>query len=216
MDPVKMKRARFARGVAALALTGALAGGLAGCGAPQTLQPYTPAAGVNTDIGPEGATPLKVRNLLVISREPGQGFLSGAIVSPTDQVVPEGIVTRRVPVPADALVGVSGAALAPNDAPEGQFAPVQTNVTLPPGQLVVLTDQQPIQLTAPGLTPGLLADVTLTFRSGATTTLRVPVVDGNLPDYRTVTPGPPAGSASPSAGATPAAGATPSPAATPG
>lgn len=192
-----MKRAKFARAVAAVALAGALTGGLAGCGAPQTLQPYTPAAGVNADIGPEGSTPIKVRNLLVISKAPGQGFLSGAIVSPADQVRPDGSVTRRVPVPADALVGVSGSTLAPDNSADGQLAPVPANVVLPPGQMVVLTNQPAIQLTAPGLKPGLLAELTLTFKSGATTTLRVPVVDGSLPDYRSVTPIPANGSAAP-------------------
>lgn len=192
MVPNKLKRSTISRAVAALALTVSLAA----CGAPQTLQPYTPAPGVNTDIGAQGTTPLKVRNLLVISRSPGQGFLSGAILSPSDQVQPDGIVTRRQPVPADALISVSGTALTSDESPGGQIAPVQTDVALPPGQLVVLTDQQAIQLRSPELKAGLLTELTLTFRSGATTTLRVPVVDGSLPQYAQVTPGAAAGSPS--------------------
>ena len=39
----------------------------------QTNQPYTPAEGVNYDVG---NPPVQVRNLMILSREDGVGFLS--------------------------------------------------------------------------------------------------------------------------------------------
>ncbi|WP_454227400.1 hypothetical protein [Propioniciclava flava] len=51
---------------------------LSGCGFnAQTLQPYTPAEGVNTQIGD-----VKVRNLVVVSDDEGHGYLSASLVSP--------------------------------------------------------------------------------------------------------------------------------------
>ncbi len=49
----------------------------------QTNRPYTPAEGVNIDVG-DPAIPNKVvhvRNLAIISWAPGEGFLSGSIVT---------------------------------------------------------------------------------------------------------------------------------------
>ncbi|OYO24436.1 hypothetical protein CGZ93_03320 [Enemella dayhoffiae] len=185
-----MGTSKFSRTIAATALIGALAG-LSACGTPQTLQPYTPAEGVNADITtPSASTPLKVRNLTVISRTAGQGFLAGAILAPADKVVPDGLVTRREPAPEDALTGVRGTALTPTGEPAGPPLQATANVPLPPGQLVTLTRQPAIQLNSPDLKPGLLVELTLSFRSGATTTLRVPVVDGLRQDYITVSPAP--------------------------
>src|ERR671920_153284 len=74
------------RGVRARGLVGLLAVlGLllvtAACGTDaQTLKPYTPAEGVNLDVGdsynPEQV--VHVRNLLIISKKPGSGVLSAS------------------------------------------------------------------------------------------------------------------------------------------
>jgi hypothetical protein len=67
---------------AAGALLGLLAGlallATSGCGFDaQTLQPYTPAMGVNADVGADRG--IHVRNLLIVSRERGQGFVSASL-----------------------------------------------------------------------------------------------------------------------------------------
>lgn len=56
---------------------------LSGCGfGAQTLQTYTPAHGVNVDDGG-----VKVRNLLVVADERGQGVLSGAFATDVDDTL---------------------------------------------------------------------------------------------------------------------------------
>ncbi|MGH3340799.1 MAG: hypothetical protein ACRDPL_18475, partial [Propionibacteriaceae bacterium] len=83
---------RFRTGAGVLALRGGtsllLVIGLllvsAACGQDvQTNRPYTPGEGVNVDVG-DPANPDKVvhvRNLLIISWEPGQGVVSASIVT---------------------------------------------------------------------------------------------------------------------------------------
>lgn len=187
-------RHRLTRGVAAVTLTLGLTAGLSGCGFDvQTLQPYTPEAGVNTDVSTEqGVGPTTVvRNLLVISRADGEGFLSA------------GLSVER----PDELVDVTGVAIGP-DGQRG--APLQVTLggdyVLEPAEgLVVLTTDRPvITVSGEGIVAGLTAELTLTFREGGTTTLAVPIVDGLAEDYATVTPAPaPTPSASPSPSSTP-------------
>ena len=168
---------------AALTLTG-----LSGCATPQTLMPYTPAEGVNTQLDAGQGSAIKVRNLMVISKTPGQGFLSGAILAPAEVYPGNGGAKDSQPAPEDVLTSVQGTALTPAGAAAAPLSPVQTNLTLPPGRLVVLTDQPAIRLNSPDLKAGLLCELTLSFRSGAKTTMRVPVVDGLSGDLINVQP----------------------------
>src|ERR671916_1499627 len=58
--------------------------GLGACGTDaQTLKPYTPAEGVNVDVGNSANLQevVHVRNLLIICKAPGSGILSASIVT---------------------------------------------------------------------------------------------------------------------------------------
>ena len=143
----------------------------------QTNRPYTPAEGVNIDVG-DPANPDKVvhvRNLLITSWGPGEGVVSGTIV--TDD--------------RDALTAVSGTPIKV-DATEGApfTATIPNTVSLANGLPVVLTDQEPITVKSPDLMAGLDASVTLAFQNAGEVTLRVPVVDGNEAQYATLKPTP--------------------------
>ena len=164
----------------ALASVGLLFG-LSACGFnAQTLQPYTPSDGVNVDIGldqnenPTAAT-VKVRNLMVISKAHGSGFLSATLVSGED----------------DKLTEVSGQALGPDGTTGSKLTTeLSEPVEITAGQPVVLTDQSPITLTAADLKPGQLADLTLSFERSGSYQVEVPVVDGNNEIYSGVEPTP--------------------------
>ncbi|WP_040158579.1 hypothetical protein [Nigerium massiliense] len=179
-------------GAAALAAGSLLLGG---CGfSAQTLQSYTPAHGVNLDQGF-----LKVRNLLIIAKDGGQGVLSGSIVSQRE---------------ADRLTGITGHAITASDAPGSQLTISQAAVPLPAGQMVVLAGDNGPQIRVSGsdLKPGLTAQLTLTFASGVTEEATVPVMSADDPIYATAVPsGPASSSASPSGSAS----ASPSPTTTP-
>ena len=54
----------------------------------------------------------------------------------------------------------------------------------------MLTDQSPITVKSPDLMAGLDAIVTLAFQNAGEATVRVPVVDGNEPQYATIKPTP--------------------------
>jgi hypothetical protein len=143
----------------------------------QTNRPYTPAEGVNVDVG-DPANPEKVvhvRNLLIISWAPGEGVISGSIV--TDD--------------RDALTAVSGTPIKVDGAEGAPFtASIPNTVSLANGVQVVLTDQAPITVKSPDLMAGLETIVTLAFQNAGETTRRVPVVDGNEPQYATLKPTP--------------------------
>ncbi len=143
----------------------------------QTNRPYTPAEGINIDVG-DPANPDKVvhvRNLLLISWAPGEGVVSGSIV--TDD--------------RDALTAVSGTPIKV-DATEGApfTATIPNTVSLANGLQVVLTNQEPITVKSPDLMAGLDSIVTLAFQNAGEVTLRVPVVDGNEAQYATLRPTP--------------------------
>lgn len=167
---------------------------LSGCGfGAQTLQPYTPAKGVNAQVGD-----VKVRNLVVVSDDSGEGYLSASLVSPTN----------------DTLVKVSGHPIMLNGS-AGTPLTVQGGipVALTANRLVVLTEPTAtLRVSSPDLQPGLLASITLEFASGAHEAIQAPVLSPEDPVYSTV-------SAAPVASATPtetaAAGATATPGATP-
>ena len=143
----------------------------------QTTRPYTPGEGVNVDVG-DPAMPDKVvhvRNLAIISFAPGEGILSGSIVT----------------ADRDALTAVSGKPLKVDGTEGAPFtATIPNTVSVANGALVVLTDQAPITLTSPDLAPGLDAIVTLAFQNAGEVTLRVPIVDGNEGPYVSLKPTP--------------------------
>lgn len=145
--------------------------GTSGCGfEAQTQMPYTPALGVNADVGPDAA--VKVRNLLLATRQPGQAFASATLVS----------------AQADALVTVTGAPIGP-DGTEG--AQLETTLTRPiqlePGNLVLLTERPPILMRSPDILPGATARVTLRFRQAGGVTMLTPIYQ-DQEELATVTP----------------------------
>jgi hypothetical protein len=188
--PARTGRVRAA--LAAAALVAVLPAAACGTNA-QTLRPYTPSEGINFDVGdltkPESV--IHVRNLLVISRSPGEGIISASLSM----------------LGNDRLTGVSGVPYRADSSKGSPFtATVSTPVVLANNSQVVLTDIDPfITVTgASGLAAGLDADLTLQFATAGSITMRTTVVDGNLPPYTEITP-----SAAPSA--TPSITAEPSP-----
>lgn len=153
-----------------------------GCGMRvQTNQPYTPAEGVNVDVG-DAADPNKVvhvRNLSIISWAPGEGVVSGSIVT----------------AGRDSLTGVSGTPIKADGSEGAPFTgTIPSTVSVANGLQVVLTDQPPIIVKSPDLKAGLDAIVTLQFANAGDVTTRAPIVDGNVGPYVSLKP-----SATPSA-----------------
>jgi hypothetical protein len=168
----RVRRPRPGRWVPALAMTFVLGLVLTACGFNvQTNLPYTPADGVNLEVGP-----VQVRNLMILSRTEGVGFVSATMSSSQ----------------SDALVGVSGTVINSDGSNGAALTATMPNpIALGNGTPVVLTDQPAfITVKADGLKAGLTVDLTLQFSSAGETTLRVPVVDGNHPYYATVSPAP--------------------------
>lgn len=171
---------RLARAGAAafLAATLTLA---AGCGFDaQTNQPYTPGEGINANVGSR-AEPVAVRNLLVVSKEPGQGFVSASVMATKSDVLQR--ITGRAYLP-DGSAGTPLTATLPG--------PLAVNA----GVLTQLTSTQLIEVTGADLRAGLEAELTLTFATAGEVTLRVPVVSADDPQFATISPSP---SPSPSA-----------------
>jgi hypothetical protein len=177
------RRSGSVRGVRARGLVGLLAVlglllAVGGCGKDaQTLRPYTPAEGVNVDVGdPYNLdTAVHVRNLLIISKQPGSGILSASMVT-----------NGR-----DQLTEVSGFAIKSDGSQGAPLAVDLANrVSIANGAMVVLTDQGSISVTSPDLAPGLTASMTLTFANAGEVTVLVPVVDGNEPQYGSISPAP--------------------------
>jgi len=146
-----------------------------------TNQPYTPAEGVNVDVG-DAADPNKVvhvRNLSIISWAPGEGVVSGSIVT----------------AGRDSLTGVSGTPIKADGSEGAPFTgTIPSTVSVANGLQVVLTDQPPIIVKSPALKAGLDAIVTLQFANAGDVTTRAPIVDGNVGPYVSLKP-----SATPSA-----------------
>ena len=144
-------------------------GTLSACGFnAQTLQPYTPAQGVQTDQGGIG-----VRNLTIVADQSGSGFLNGAFTSSAD----------------DALVGVTGTALKSDGSRGGMVnATVSSPIEVKAGSLTNLVTQNAVAITGAHLKPGLSATVTLKFRRAGDITLVTPIIDKDSAMYRTVSP----------------------------
>ena len=172
MDSSTRRRRRavstFVAGVAASLL-------LSGCGFNmQTLQPYTPAQGVNVDVkAGENNRQLKVRNLLVVADDSGKGVVSVSIVSPV----------------ADRLVKVEGNAHKSDNSVGAPLTVEGSAVTLEPNRLAVLTDPKPaFTVSSPDLKPGLTVDLTLTFASGIEASAIAPVMSAKDPIYASISP----------------------------
>lgn len=168
---------RAARVAIGLLLSLGLLGAGVACGFDvQTNRPYTPAEGVNYNVGDP---PVSVRNLMVLSREDGQGFLGGTLTASQN----------------DALASVAGAPIKDDSSPGTPFTVnLGGPVTLSNSAIVVLTSRPLITLRSADLTVGGEAELTLTFNTAGTLTTRVPVVDANEQPYATITP---SGGASP-------------------
>ena len=137
----------------------------------QTLRPYTPAEGVNLDVG--GERGVKVRNLMILSRTNGQGFLSATMVA-ADRTQ---------------LTAISGKAIK-SDGSDGAplTVTIPSSISLGSGVLVVLTDGPLVTVTSPDLQAGLLADLTLEFSNAGSATVRVPVMAANEGPYSSIGP----------------------------
>ena len=151
--------------------------GLAACGfGAQTLRPYTQAEGVNFDVGdPSDLTSVvHVRNLLLISKTPGEAVVSGAVST-----------NGR-----DQLTGLTGTPIKADGTDGAPFSATLTNtVSIANGTQVLLTDT-PITVRSPDIQAGLTANVTVTFSNVGEYTAAVTIVDGNQPEYASITPAP--------------------------
>ena len=147
----------------------------------QTNRPYTPAEGVNADVG-DPTNPndvVHVRNLAIICWAPGEGVVSGSIVT----------------AGRDSLTAVTGTPIKADGSEGAPFTgTIPSTVTVVNGLQVVLTDQPPILVKSPDIMPGLDAIVTLQFENAGEVTMRAPIVDGNIGPYVSLKP-----SATPSA-----------------
>ena len=141
----------------------------------QTNRPYTPSDGVAVDVG-DPANPNKVvhvRNLSIISWAPGEGVVSGSIVT----------------ADRDSLTAVSGTPIKVDGSEGTPFTgTIPSTVAVANGLQVVLTDQPPIIVKSPDLKAGLDAIVTLQFENAGEVTTRAPIVDGNVGPYVSLKP----------------------------
>lgn len=170
-----LARTRVHRSLAATLLGIVLVALASACGMnAQTTRPYTPAEGVSANVGPN-AKAVQVRNLMILSREDGAGYVSATLVAQA----------------SDTLTAITGY---PLKADGSNGAPFETTMSKPiqlaAGELVVLTSQELIEVRSADLVVGGDAELTLTFSTVGDLTIRVPVVDANQPDYQTITPSP--------------------------
>jgi hypothetical protein len=144
-----------------------LALALTGCGMnAQTLQPYTPAEGVNSSTGP-----VLVRNLMVVADSAGRGVVSASVLTYGD----------------DTLTAVTGTPHKSDGAAGSPLVVTTTGLplTLTSNTLFVLTDAPlRVAVTSPDLKPGLLADVTLTFTKAGPVKLVAPVLSSTDPEFQ--------------------------------
>lgn len=161
---------RLSRPAMALLLTLGLVLGVSACGMHvQTNEPYQPAEGVNFDVGS-----VHVRNVMILSRTPGEGFLSSSLVS-------------SVP---DSLVKVTGTAVKPDGSLGSPLTIALSSPVSVGGTLVVLTNLPLITVKGADLQAGLVAKLVFTFSTAGEVSTTAPVVDATQPDYATITPSP--------------------------
>lgn len=162
------RRSRF--GIATLLALGLLLTATA-CGMHvQTNHPYTPADGISLDVGT-----VHIRNLTIVSRAAGEGYLAGSMVS----------------AESDALLAVSGKPIKTDGSDGAEFtADLPDPVSLGNGTLVVLTARPLITLKSADVRPGLTASLTLQFSNAGQVTVNTTVVDGLSPQYATISPTP--------------------------
>jgi hypothetical protein len=123
---------------------------LTACGfSEQTDQVYQPAVGVNDRSGT-----IDILNALVVSGTDGSGTFAGTLVN-KDQTQ------------ADTLEGVTGSGI----------TAARKTVEVPAGQAVPLADDGIVTLKGSGIVPGSWVELTFSFSSGQSTTLKVPVVE---------------------------------------
>lgn len=163
---------------------------LAGCSQePKVIRPYTPAAGVNT-----ANDTVKLRGLALVHAD-GQARLSGMATSSHN----------------DAITGVTGEAMGPDDSVSGPLKPSTTRVALTANEGRNLATAG-IQVSSDDLKDGLLASITITFANSDPVTVLTPVISAGNPDF---TPAAPTPSSTPSApSSTPSALSSGSPAPT--
>jgi hypothetical protein len=141
----------------------------------QTNKPYNPAEGVNVDVG-DPAQPNKVvhvRNLMIISWAPGEGVISGSIVT----------------ADRDSLTAVTGIPIKADGSEGAPFTgTIPSTVSLANGVLVVLTAQPPIIVKSPDIMAGLDAVLTLQFENAGEVTTRAPIVEGSDAEYVSLKP----------------------------
>ncbi|MEL4357650.1 MULTISPECIES: hypothetical protein [unclassified Luteococcus] len=127
--------------------------GMSGCANYETLEPYQPAAGMQTD-----APGVKVRNLMVID-EGGQLHLAGTLIADAE----------------DSLTKVEGTALKASGDPAGPLTIAAKTVKLPAVKNANLADEK---ITVKGdVKGGGMTKIKLTFQKAAPLELTVPVLD---------------------------------------
>ncbi len=166
-----------ASGVAAALTAGLL---LAGCSAPnpiETSKPYDASDGVGVTLGD-----VRGINLMILSEGSGKpGVLHGAFTNDGTQDVTLTIAFGAAGAAADAE---------PSDDP--------ATIDLPAGETVLLSDAEDdsklqvvterVGVTSTPVAPGSLAPISVSSDVAGGETLRVPVLDGTLPDYASLVP----------------------------
>jgi hypothetical protein len=137
--------------------------GLTGCGytnPPQTALQYTASDGIHADVGP-----VQLRNMLIVASDENQpGRVIGAIYNSSSE---------------DIRVSLNGAA--------GARAEVDVDMN---SSTLLNESTDPVLLSTAGGIPGSLVDITVTEDGTNTTqTIKVPVLDGTLPEYAPYLPG---------------------------
>lgn len=161
--------------------------GLTGCGyvnAQQTSHQYAASDGTRADVGP-----VQLRNMLIVSANENQpGRVIGAVYNSSSE---------------DVKVTLKGA--------EG----AQTEIPVKKNSYTLLNEStDEAVLSSAGGRPGSLVDVQVTEDgTNVNKTVKIPVVDGTLPEYAAYLPGgAPTESATPTQTATPSEGGTHAPA----
>ncbi len=161
-------RAFSARRIAAASLIAASLVGVSACSTineQATTKSYDASDGVSASVK-SGSADVSLRNLMIVANDKDKpGRILGTVVNNgTDKA------SVTFTVAGSPAVGTVAAAAAPNN-----------SVQLSSNAAKVMVEKTPAR-------PGELAEVTITA-NGQETTVRVPVLDGTLPQYRAYIPG---------------------------